>query len=449
MKIDKIYVINLAKDFDDIKDRINELGVPAGIPFNVYPAIDGKKLVSGEIEVPYTWKQADNWKIVSDNNWWNNDMLPGEIGCLLSHYEVWLDIARNNYKNVLILEEDFKAELDFPSEEQLNKIPEGWDFVYLGKNNVPSYLDTPINDTISKPGYAYNTHAYLLSGDGAKKLIKQEVNNKMVPADEFIPSIIGVHPRQDLLNLFKDDSFKGYAFNIQYIRQTSIEGVTSLITGNSSQTETNSQMQDYIEILDDSNWDAWVSKYINPAIARGEHELMIDELGPSVIEFSLFTTKFCEEMIQLSETKGVWTEGRHEFYPTNDMLMEVIGMKQIYSRVIKDFVAPLATWFWTLEGQGWDNMQDETFIIRYKADKQGHLSLHHDHSQYTLAVKLNDEFEGGGTYFPMYKLLANPKRIGNAILHPGLVSHRHGGRPVLSGTRYINVSFIKNPSIMH
>jgi len=375
-------------------------------------------------------------------------MLPGEIGCMLSHYEVWMDVAKNGYENVLVLEEDFKMELHFPTDKQLADIPDGWDFVYLGKNNVPNNPDVRIegNDNISKPGYSYNMHAYLLSGAGAKKLVNQNINNNLVPADEFLPAIIGVHPREDLSKLFRDDTFKGYTFNRQYIKQTSIEGVSSS-TVESNQIQ-KSQMDNYIEILDTSDWNAWVSKYINPAIARGEHELMIDELGPSVVEFSLFTTKFCEEMIQLSETKGVWTEGRHEFYPTNDMLMDVIGMKDIYTRVIRDFVAPLATWYWTLEGEGWDKMQDETFIIRYKADKQGHLSLHHDYSQYTLAVKLNDEFEGGGTYFPAYKLLANPKRVGNAILHPGLVSHRHGGRPVLSGTRYINVSFIKNPSIM-
>lgn len=205
---------------------------------------------------------------------------------------------------------------------------------------------------------------------------------------------------------------------------------------------------DYVELLDVSDWNAWVEKYINPAIARKEFELMIDELGPSVVEFSLFTPRFCEELINLAETRGEWTVGRHEFYPTNDMLMEVIGMKDIYLRIIREFVAPLATWYWTLEGQGWDEMVDETFIIRYRADKQGHLSLHHDYSSYTLAVKLNDEFEGGGTFFPAYNLLANPKRVGNAILHPGLISHRHGGRPVYSGTRYITVSFIKNPKIM-
>jgi len=175
---------------------------------------------------------------------------------------------------------------------------------------------------------------------------------------------------------------------------------------------------------------------------------MTEDIGPNIAEFPLFTQEFCTELIELAETKGEWTVGRHEFYPTNDMLMEDLGMKEIYTRVIREFVAPLATWYFTLEGQGWDTVEDETFIIRYRPDRQGQLSVHHDYSSYTIGVKLNDEFEGGGTFFPKYQVNAMPKRNGNAFLHPGMITHRHGGRPVYSGTRYINVSFIRNTHIL-
>ena len=57
MKIDKIYVINLGKSFDDITERINELQIPVGIEYHVWPAVNGNQLVSGEITKPYSWKQ--------------------------------------------------------------------------------------------------------------------------------------------------------------------------------------------------------------------------------------------------------------------------------------------------------------------------------------------------------------------------------------------------------
>ena len=56
------------------------------------------------------------------------------------------------------------------------------------------------------------------------------------------------------------------------------------------------------------------------------------------------------------------------------------------------------------------------------------------------------QFKGGGTYFPKFKHLANPKEIGMCTLHPGNITHKHGARPVTKGTRYVVVSFIKSGS---
>ena len=134
---------------------------------------------------------------------------------------------------------------------------------------------------------------------------------------------------------------------------------------------------------------------------------------------------------------------RHEFYPTNDVLLPEIGLDRIYSRVLKEVVYPMCIHLWTLEGSGWDTMQSENFLARYTTDRQSHLSLHHDFSHVTMVVKLNDEFEGGGTWFPKYKILSNPKRVGTATLHPGMVTHLHGARPIYAGKRYICVSFMR------
>ena len=82
-------------------------------------------------------------------------------------------------------------------------------------------------------------------------------------------------------------------------------------------------------------------------------------------------------------------------------------------------------------------------MARYTTDRQSHLSLHHDFSHITMVVKLNDEFEGGGTWFPKYNKLSNPKRVGTATLHPGMITHLHGARPIYAGKRYICVSFMR------
>lgn len=173
---------------------------------------------------------------------------------------------------------------------------------------------------------------------------------------------------------------------------------------------------------------------------------MIDEPAPHVYVFPFFNKRFCKELIQLGE-KQEWTTGRHKFYPTTDNLLEVLGMDKIYNKLINTLVRPLAIDRYQLEGDTWNHLRDESFIIKYPHDAQAHLSLHHDHSNITTLVNLNPgEFEGGGTYFPKYKCNVNPKEYGVMTLHPGNITHKHGARAVTSGTRYVVVSFIKGGS---
>ena len=84
----------------------------------------------------------------------------------------------------------------------------------------------------------------------------------------------------------------------------------------------------------------------------------------------------------------------------------------------------------------------ENFIIKYESTGQAALELHHDSSDFTILTALNDDFEGGGTWFHNQKtLVKNP--VGGATFHPGAITHLHGGRPVSSGVRYIIVSFCR------
>ena len=200
----------------------------------------------------------------------------------------------------------------------------------------------------------------------------------------------------------------------------------------------------YFEILDDSDWEAWKEKYINLSVSKGEYDLMVSDKGDNVYEFPLFTPKFCKEAVALAEAKNKWTIDRHEFYPTNDVLLHEIGLDDIYNRVLHEVVRPLAIHLWNLEGKSWDAFSNENFMARYTTNRQSHLSLHHDRSHLTMVIKLNDEFSGGGTWFPKYQKLSNPAEIGTAVLHPGMITHRHGARPITLGKRYICVSFIRN-----
>lgn len=194
------------------------------------------------------------------------------------------------------------------------------------------------------------------------------------------------------------------------------------------------------------HWDAWVRKYIAPGTRSGEADLVVERLGPEIYHFPLFTRDFCQEVIALAELQNKWTTSRHEFYPTTDVLLTDLGLADMYHAVIGKFCHPIARHIWRLEGKRWqETMYEESFLARYRAQDQQLLSIHQDYADYTFTVGLNTDFEGGGTWFPRQQVLANPKD-GFCTLFPG-VTHPHGGRPTVKGTRYIIVSFCRRPNL--
>ena len=460
MKIDFIYVINLATDSNYIYQKVGDLNFKDAIGFYEFPAVNGWDLVEGKIDSPYQFKEASWWKLPDNpkepnNDWWSRNLTPGEIGCTLSHYSIIEGAYNSGYENVLILEEDFKV-MDhyekFP-EFELNHLNDDYSICYLGRSALDKDNEEVINEAIVRCGYTFNTHAYVISRKGMKEILDSPILDQMVPWDEFMSAINCRHPRQDAIDNLGNDKFRAYSFKIDYINQTSNYDTDSLTEFTpeyvkevkaKEQAELDELTNRKWEIQDDSNWEEWSKKYINPLLLEQKYDLIIDEPAPHVYLFPLFTKRFCKELIALSE-EFEWTTDRHEFYPTTDNLMETLFMKDIYNRVINDYVRPLAIDRFQLEGASWDHLTDESFVIRYKANEQPHLDIHHDHSNITTLVNLNPgEFKGGGTWFPKYNYLANPTEIGMCTLHPGNITHKHGARPVTDGTRYVVVSFIKS-----
>jgi len=426
--IDKIYVIHLEPNnhVDDVLNRLNQLGVPEGTQFEIVQAYDGRY---GDL--PEGYSTYSDWFIEdSDNEWYNRPVKPGEAGCMISHIMVWEKMIADGVETALVLEEDFKASGSLKNLD-ISGLPE-WEFMPLGRNALHGDEEIVL-DNFVKPKEYYNSHAYLIKLSAVKKLVNDKVKANIIPSDEYLMAMQMKHPRKDVAKMFKP-KLKSLATKENYV-----------IQGRPFAESTTEQVLDYFEILDARDWATWTNKYINPIIARREWDLILDDLGDNIYEFPLFTEKFCTEVIALAEAKNNWTENRHDFYPTNDVLLQDIGMGKIYDQVLKDFVYPLCVHIWDLHGDDWLNMEAESFLARYTPDRQAHLSLHHDFSHVTVVVKLNDEFDGGGTWFPKYNKLSNPERVGTATLHPGMVTHLHGARPIYNGRRYITVSFMRKP----
>lgn len=465
MKVEHIYVISLrANDPElqqDVARRLSECNFEGETPFEILQAFDGRKG-----DMPEGWNVYEGWNVGPDsehswNDWWTRPVLPGEVGCAVSHRMVWEMIAMSGKKNVLILEDDFVCNGNFTD----LKVPEEleWDLAILGRDQIEGPDgENEVAPGWVKPRHFYNMHAYILKESMvANKLLSGGLKQNVIPVDEYASALNYPHRRDDIRAMFPPlmefiatedpgftvqnrSSIPGESDIESTFRQTPPEEEINTLEQKPMQgTILNTNENLNFEILDTTDWEAWKEKYLNLSMSKHEFELMVTDRGDNVYEFPLFTPRFCAEAIALAEAKNEWTIDRHEHYPTNDVLLHEIGLNDIYNRVLDEVVRPLAIHLWTLEGTQWDAFSNENFMARYTTTRQSHLSLHHDRSHLTMLVKLNDEFSGGGTWFPQYQKLSNPKEVGTAVLHPGMVTHRHGARPITSGSRYVVVSFIR------
>jgi len=448
--IDFAYITTIEDNHDHINNKLQDIKIPNEWKFWIKEGFDAKNFTP-QTYSQYNVKKNPLWKIDHSTDWYSREVTDGEVGCALSHIDIWIDTYADEREATLILEDDFKVDHPVPWNDVYKLIDEGFDIVYLGRYQVNT--DIKEKELQNHPmwvaaEYSYNTHAYVLSKKGAQILVENWIDiykQNIFALDEFFGIISGKSARTDILNQFKGlPKLRIAAPKINFITQESNRFSTEINTVDYNEVIPIKDMINPNEIKDASDWDAWCKKYINPFTLKGQYKLMTDEIGPNVIEFPLFTEKFCKEIIALAES-GNWVTDRHKFYPTTDQTMESLGMQEIYDRVIKEFVVPIWYWFWELEGDDWFEIESENFIAKYDTVNQGSLDIHHDMSIITLNVRLNDDFKGGGTYLPRYKTTLQPRKIGNAMSHPGNITHKHGGRPVEEGTRYILVTFTSSP----
>jgi len=169
----KTYVINLdhrEQKWADIQEYLKE----SGLKLNRFSAIDGRKLTD----------------FVTDAIQFNKTrfLKRGEIGCYLSHCQLWKNSVDNNIDNILILEDDVKIVDNFKEKlkDILNEARDlDWDIILLG--HTPHYKAK--NKTVSKNiektfDNFYGAHGYLVSIKGANKLVQQcSLGNINLPVD--------------------------------------------------------------------------------------------------------------------------------------------------------------------------------------------------------------------------------------------------------------------------
>ncbi len=140
-RFEKVYCINL----DRRTDRLNSFNQQVE-KYNLgeyirISAVDGKTLNTGQFQT---------------------GLKPGELGLILTNIKIIRDAKKNNFKNILILEDDciFTDEI-LNVQNYFDALPNDWDMLYMGGNhNLHLGVKPPftINEKVYKIHTTYSTH---------------------------------------------------------------------------------------------------------------------------------------------------------------------------------------------------------------------------------------------------------------------------------------------------
>ncbi|KAF1383538.1 hypothetical protein PFLUV_G00132920 [Perca fluviatilis] len=213
MGFDEIFLINL-KRRSDRRDRMLSSLAVLGINTTLTEAVDGKALNSSQLQAM------------------GIDMLPGyrdpyservltrgEIGCFLSHHKIWKQVVQQELQQVLVMEDDVRFEPRFCSRlvtimENVQRVGLEWDLIYVGRKRLqvkePEKWVKGVSNLVH-PGYSYWTLGYVLSLNGAQKLLQAKPLNKMLPVDEFLPIMFNKHPKDEYMQYYKQRDLRAFS----------------------------------------------------------------------------------------------------------------------------------------------------------------------------------------------------------------------------------------------
>ncbi|KAK2504241.1 hypothetical protein MC885_006424 [Smutsia gigantea] len=197
MGFDEVFVISLARRPDRRARMLSSLW-EMEISGRVVDGVDGRTLNSSvmrSLGVDLLPGYQDPYS--------GRTLTKGEVGCFLSHYNIWEEVAARGLARVVVFEDDVRFESNFRrrlerlmEDVEAEKLP--WDLIYLGRKQVNPEEEEAVEGLphLVVAGYSYWTLAYVLSLAGARKLLASQPLHRMLPVDEFLPIMFDQHPNE-------------------------------------------------------------------------------------------------------------------------------------------------------------------------------------------------------------------------------------------------------------
>lgn len=183
MKISKAVIISLK--FSKRRHRIEKIVESWNLPFpvEIFDAIPKSECFSDTYTLQGKTFRVDNSRMLEVEN---RTLLPGEIGCMLSHYLVWVDAA-NSTEPVLILEDDFVFQYDSKTITNILEYLPTFDICYF-QQDVNYIIVEKVNELYFKTFPNTGAFGYLITPEFSAKLVNTFQLNRQ--ADDYIAEFI-------------------------------------------------------------------------------------------------------------------------------------------------------------------------------------------------------------------------------------------------------------------
>ncbi|XP_064841903.1 procollagen galactosyltransferase 1-like [Oncorhynchus masou masou] len=210
---DEVFMINLKKRTDR-RDRMLRTLYEQEIACKVIQAVDGKAMNISEINA-----LGIHMLPGYSDPYHGRPLTKGELGCFLSHYNIWKEISERGLKSSLVIEDDLRFEVFF-KRRLMNLMSEvesqglDWDLIYIGRKRMQ--VDRPEKSVpnihnLVEADYSYWTLGYMMSLQGAQKLLRAEPLKRILPVDEFLPVMFNKHPVSDYMEHFEERDLKAFS----------------------------------------------------------------------------------------------------------------------------------------------------------------------------------------------------------------------------------------------
>jgi glycosyl transferase family 25 len=198
------FVINLPRCSDRLHYSMEQLKNAGYSQVSVFQAIDG--IQSSEVEEAlkiFHYPKLDSIK-------------PGAIGCLLTHMKLLNHIIEQNIPITNIFEDDihFHPEWEVLSKEYYALTPIDYDVLFIGNQ-----LENPLTLSEITSEYCYCTHAYIVTLEGAKKMLNvilQYIKNGLREIDCILKEVFNKHKSEGISSPFVLYSWNGTKYPCYY-----------------------------------------------------------------------------------------------------------------------------------------------------------------------------------------------------------------------------------------